>query len=69
LLGAHSLPSGHNAVVERFFATLKNEEATGVYATRAAAYAAITRYIHGFNKPARLHFALGICRPMTTPRR
>jgi len=50
-------------VVESFFATLKNEEATGVYATRAAAYAAIVRYIHGFYNPARLHSALGYLSP------
>lgn len=52
-----------NAVAESFFATLKNEEATGVYATRAAAYAAIARYIHGFYNPVRLHSALGYLSP------
>ncbi|WP_223303944.1 IS3 family transposase [Dokdonella koreensis] len=57
------MPSGHNAVAESFFATLKNEEATGVYATRATAYAAIARYIHGFYNPVRLHSALGYLSP------
>ncbi|MFC6840360.1 hypothetical protein [Xanthomonas theicola] len=31
LLGARSPPSGHSAVAERFFASLKNQQATGVY--------------------------------------
>jgi len=62
-LGARSLPSGHNAVAESFFATLKNEEATGVYATKAAAHAAIARYIHGFYNCVRLHSALGYLSP------
>ena len=48
-----------NAVAESFFATLKNEEATGVYETRAAAHAAIASYIHGFYNPTPLHSALG----------
>ncbi|MCR6702875.1 MAG: integrase core domain-containing protein [Dokdonella sp.] len=52
-----------NAVVESFFATLKNEEATGVYASKATAHAAIARYIHGFYNPARLHSALGYLSP------
>jgi putative transposase len=33
-----------NAVAESFFATLKNEEATGVYATKADAHLAIANY-------------------------
>lgn len=52
-----------NAVAESFFATLKNEEATGVYATKAAAHAAIARYIHGFYNCVRLHSALGYLSP------
>ncbi len=36
-----------NAAAESFVATLKNEEATGVYAIKEAAHAAIARYIHG----------------------
>jgi putative transposase len=48
-----------NAVAESFFATLKNEEVTGVYDTKADAHAAIARYIHGFYNPTRLHSALG----------
>ena len=52
-----------NAVAESFFATLKNEEVTGVYATKAAAHAAIASYIHGFYNPARLHSALGYRAP------
>jgi transposase InsO family protein len=52
-----------NAVAESFFATLKNEEATGVYPTRTAAHAAIASYIHGFYNPTRLHSALGYLSP------
>jgi transposase InsO family protein len=52
-----------NAVAESFFATLKNEEASGVYETRAAAHAAIASYIHGFYNPTRLHSALGYLSP------
>ncbi len=52
-----------NAVAESFFATLKNEEATGVYETKAEAHAAIASYIHGFYNPTRLHSALGYLSP------
>lgn len=52
-----------NAVAESFFATLKNEEATGVYDTRAAAHAAIASYIHGFYNSTRLHSALDYMSP------
>ena len=52
-----------NAVAESFFATLKNEEVTGVYASRADAHAAIASYIHGFYNPIRLHSALGYLSP------
>lgn len=52
-----------NAVAESFFATLKNEEATGVYDTRADAHTAIANYIHGFYNPTRLHSALGYMSP------
>jgi transposase InsO family protein len=52
-----------NAVAESFFATLKNEEATGTYASKAEAYAAIASYIHGFYNPTRLHSALGYRSP------
>ena len=52
-----------NAVAESFFATLENEEATGVYPTKAAAHAAIASYIHGFYNPTRLHSALGYRSP------
>ncbi len=48
-----------NAVAESFFAMLKNEEVTGIYATKASARAAITSCIHGFYNPTRLHSALG----------
>ncbi|WP_155646666.1 IS3 family transposase, partial [Xanthomonas translucens] len=40
-----------------------NEEASGVYETRAAAHAAIASYIHGFYNPTRLHSALGYLSP------
>lgn len=52
-----------NAVAESFFATLKNEEVTGVYGTKAEAHAAIAHYIHGFYNPTRLHSALGYVSP------
>ena len=52
-----------NAVAESFFTTLKNEEATGVYGTKAAAHAAIASYIHGFYNPTRLHSALDYLSP------
>ncbi|HEY0178403.1 MAG TPA: integrase core domain-containing protein [Dokdonella sp.] len=55
----------HNAAGESFFATLRNEEATGVYQTKAAAYAAVARYIHDFYDPSRLHSALGPWLPLT----
>ena len=53
----------NNAVAESFSATLKNEEATRVYGTKAAAHAAIASYIHGFYNPTRLHSALGYLSP------
>lgn len=52
-----------NAVAESFFATLKNEEVTGVYGTKAEAHTAIAHYIHGFYNPTRLHSALGYVSP------
>lgn len=52
-----------NAVAESFFATLKNEEATRPYPTRAAAHAGIATYIHGFYNPSRRHSALGYVSP------
>ncbi|MBI1397210.1 MAG: IS3 family transposase [Betaproteobacteria bacterium] len=52
-----------NAVAESFFATLKNEEASGVYPTKAAAHAGIANYIHGFYNPTRRHSALGYLSP------
>lgn len=58
-----------NAVVESFFATLKNEEATGLYRTKADAHTAIAHYIHGFYNPTRLHSALGYLAPNEYARR
>ena len=58
-----------NAVAESFFATLKNEEATDVYETKAAAHEAIAQYIHGFYNPDRLHSALGYRSPNDYARR
>ncbi|MFC6839506.1 hypothetical protein [Xanthomonas theicola] len=63
MLGARSLLSGHSAVAERFFASLKNQQATGVYGAKAAAHTAIASYIHGFYSPTRLHSALGYLSP------
>ena len=48
-----------NAVAESFFATLKNEEVTAVYVSKAAAHSGIANYIHGFYNPTRRHSALG----------
>lgn len=58
-----------NAVAESFFATLKNEEATRVYETKAEAHAAIASYIHGYYNPTRLHSALGYMSPNDYARR
>ena len=58
-----------NAVAESFFATLKNEEATGIYPSRAAAHAGIATYIHGFYNPIRRHSALGYLSPDDYARR
>lgn len=52
-----------NAAAESFFATLKAEEATGTYQTKAAAHAGIASYIHGFYNPTRLHSTLGYLSP------
>ncbi|MDN5940057.1 MAG: IS3 family transposase [Salinisphaera sp.] len=52
-----------NAVAESFFATLKNEEATGTYETKVEAIAAIATYIHGFYNTTRLHSALDYLSP------
>ena len=58
-----------NAVAGSFFATLKNEEATGIYSSKAAARLAIANYIHGFYNPTRLHSALGYLSPNDYARR
>jgi transposase InsO family protein len=52
-----------NAVAESFFATLKAEEATGVYETKVAAHHGIASYIHGFYNPIRLHSSLDYLSP------
>lgn len=52
-----------NAVAESFFATLKSEEAFGVYPTTRAAEVGIASYIHAFYNPVRLHSALGYTSP------
>jgi transposase InsO family protein len=56
-------PGRFNAVAESFFATLKNEEATGTYRSKADAHAGIANYIHGFYNPTRRHSALGHLSP------
>lgn len=58
-----------NAVAESFFATLKTEEARGVYETKAAAHAGIASYIHGFYNQTRLHSSLGYLSPNDYARR
>lgn len=58
-----------NAVAESFFATLKNEEATGVYETKDHARRSIANYIHGFYNPTRLHSTLGFMSPNDYARR
>ena len=52
-----------NAVAESFFATLKNEEATGTYPSQADAHAGIANYNHGFYNPTRRHSAFGHMSP------
>ncbi len=52
-----------NAVAESFFATLKNEEATGIYSTKEDAHTGIANYIHGFYNPTRRHSTLGYMSP------
>jgi transposase InsO family protein len=52
-----------NAVAESFFATLKTEEATQPYETKAAAHVGIARFIHGYYNPVRLHSTIGYLSP------
>ena len=52
-----------NAVAESFFATLKAEEITTPYETKADAHRGIANYIHGFYNPLRLHSSLGYLSP------
>jgi len=52
-----------NAVSESFFATLKTEEVTQPYPTRAQAHRAIASYILGFYNPVRMHSTLGYLSP------
>ncbi|MGN8262196.1 IS3 family transposase [Pseudomonas sp. SMSB3] len=52
-----------NAVAESFFATLKREEACGVYPTKRHAQLGIASYVHGFYNSSRLHSALGYRSP------
>jgi transposase InsO family protein len=52
-----------NAVAESFFATLKREEAYGVYPSKRLAQLSIANYIHGFYNSSRLHSALGYRSP------
>jgi transposase InsO family protein len=53
-----------NAVVESFFATLKNElRPDGVWPTRALAQAALARYIEGWYNYQRRHATLGYLSP------
>lgn len=52
-----------NAVAESFFSTLKAEEATGTYQSKAATHMHIASYIHGFYNPIRLHSSLGYLSP------
>ena len=52
-----------NAVAESFFATLKREEACGVYPTKKQAQQSIASYVHGFYNSSRLHSALGYRSP------
>ena len=55
-------------MAERFFATLKTEEASGIYLTQEEASQSITTYIHGFYNPGRLHAALGYQSPNSCAR-
>lgn len=53
-----------NAVVESFFATLKAECVTYVFATHAQARTAIFEYLEGWYNPYRLHSSLGYRSPV-----
>ena len=52
-----------NAVAESFFATLKNEEATATYPSKATAHAGIANHTHRFYNPTRRHSTLGNMSP------
>ena len=54
-------------MTESFFVTLRNEEAAGVYGSRAAARPAIANYIH--IDPARSRSAPGYLPPKDYARR
>ena len=78
LLAHHGLTSSmsrkgdcwDNAVVESFFAILKNElPATGVWPTRELARAALARYIDGWYNYQRRHATLGYLSPYHYERR
>ncbi len=59
-----------NAMVEKFFKTLKSEMVwRTVFYTRAEATEALARYIDGFYNPCRRHSALGFVSPVRFERR
>jgi putative transposase len=53
-----------NAAMESFFSSLKTECATGQFASRAHARAAIFEYIQGWYNRQRLHSSLGYLSPV-----
>jgi putative transposase len=57
-----------NAVMERFFATLKAELPVSVFDSHAAARSAVFDYIERFQNRVRLHSTLGYRSPVTYER-
>lgn len=53
-----------NAMAESFFAALKTELGSRVFASRADAHRAVAKYIDGFYNPVRMHSALSYRSPI-----
>ena len=62
----HVVQSSHNAVMERFFLSLKLERIWQTnYANHQEAIRDISHYIVAFYNACRLHSTLGYCRPIS----